>query len=327
MSPSERDVLEAIDRAVLDPPPMTLSPDAVVTLGRSKVRRRRAVAGGMSIAAAAVAVTAWVGLSSGFDVLGDQVSPAGDGSRQGGATYVVRSGWPDGARSFAVVADPSTGATMVTPVQADPGAPSGEVAATVPAAPGGEPFEVISLAAFTGRAESDDCDIHLADDADAGVPVALDSTGGVANARLLDDGAHWLTCVVGDVFVGPVDQPVAHWRGNTMLPVEDWSQGFPDGIIAVTTSDAARDLTPVWEGDPAYDLGDPVTTPLGGETVLLNWSLPLPELGGELADGLTGFDADGDGVVDLPLVPIGTNRGLTDGLPLSETLAPPASDE
>lgn len=86
---------------------------------------------------------------------------------------------------------------MVTPVSTDPDAPPGEVGETVPAAPDGKPFEVVSLAAFTGEDESSDCDVHLA--ADAGAPHALDPTGGVANARLLDDGAHWLACVVGDV--------------------------------------------------------------------------------------------------------------------------------
>ncbi|MBA2695109.1 MAG: hypothetical protein H0U62_04525 [Actinobacteria bacterium] len=76
MSRSERDVLEAMDRAVMDPPWLSLSPDAVVALGRGKVRRRRAVGAGMSIAAVAVAVTGWAGLSSGFDVADDEIQPA-----------------------------------------------------------------------------------------------------------------------------------------------------------------------------------------------------------------------------------------------------------
>lgn len=103
-----------------------------------------------------------------------------------------------------------------------------------------------------------------------------------------------------------------------MLSVEAWSQGFPDGIIAVTTSDAGQDLSPVWDGDPAYDIGDPETTSLGSDTVLLNWSLPLDQLGGTFAEGLLGFDGDGD--FDVPLLPIGTDRALTDGLPLAVAL-------
>lgn len=76
MSTSDHDVLDAMDRAAMDPPQMSLAAGSVLSGGKNRLRRRRLAGTGVSLAAAAVAVTAWVGLSSGFDIRGDQIQPA-----------------------------------------------------------------------------------------------------------------------------------------------------------------------------------------------------------------------------------------------------------
>lgn len=359
MSRSERDVLEAMDRAVMDPPPMSLSPDSVVALGRSKVRRRRAAGAGMSIAAAAVAVTAWVGLSSGFDVLGDQIAPADELSASvaelqlevvdegvrvsdgvgldttialddleggwtapgpEGTTYVVDRDWPQDTRTFALVRDPATGITTVSPVKTVPDAPTGYVGATVPAGPTGAPLDVVSLSALVG--EPSECNLH----APEAYPVTPGGgpSGQVAAVQLLADDRHWTGCVVGDVFAGDLQEPTAQWRGNAMVPVGSWQDGFPDGIVTVLPDEARwteEPLVPVWEGEPAFELDEPVAMPAGvGRAMALDWSLPLERLGRGDTENLLGFDATGDGKVDIPLLPLGTNRALTDGLPLAVAL-------
>ncbi|MGI8947826.1 MAG: hypothetical protein ACR2FV_07620 [Ornithinimicrobium sp.] len=76
MSTSDHDVLEAMDRAAMDPPRMGLSAGSVLSGGKGRVRRRRATGAGMSIAAAALAVTAWVGLGPTSDTALQEISPA-----------------------------------------------------------------------------------------------------------------------------------------------------------------------------------------------------------------------------------------------------------
>ncbi len=356
MSMSDRDVLEAMDRAVMDPPPMSLSPDAVVELGRSKVRRRRAVGAGMSIAAAAVAVTAWVGLSSGFDVVGDQIDPAttdpgetllvaepnelsllevGDqlelsdstgvvalvpkdmGGEQtildgpDGLTYVVVTDWPQSAATVALVEDPRTGWTVPLAPTIPPQKVDGQyVAAALPPGPDGERLKVVSLAAMNGSLAQ--CEMHVP--GEAGPATSIGSPNQIAYVQVLADGHHWTACVLGDIFAGDTDRPVAQWRGNAMMPVEAWDSGFPDGLFTVLHEEEANTLDPVWStGQPAVDLGAPTRMSLGDGLVALDWSIPLEALGGNGLKTLEGFDVDADGTVDVSVLPLGANRTLHGG--------------
>lgn len=77
MSTPDHDVLEAMDRAAMDPPSMSLSAGSVLSGGKSRVRRRRTAGAGMSLAAAVIAVTAWVGLGPTSDTLTQEIAPAG----------------------------------------------------------------------------------------------------------------------------------------------------------------------------------------------------------------------------------------------------------
>lgn len=364
MSPSERDVLDAMDRAVMDPPQMALSPDAVVALGRSKVRHRRAVGAGMSIAALAVAVTAWVGLSSGFDVVGDQIDPAttdpgdvlllveqselslrevGDQLELSdstgvvalvpkdmddeqtildgpdGMTYVVAADWPERGIPVALAQDPRTGWTVPVGVFVDIEAPSGFIAVAVPPGPDGKALDVLSLAGVTGDLAT--CEVKLP--GQAGTPTRIGQSMQIANIRMLADGTHWSACVVGDVFAGDVDRPVAQWHGNAAVQVADWDSGFPDGLLTVVHEDQVDRLSPVWaEGAARIELDRPQTATLGEDAVALDWSIPLESLGGDWIEDLLGFDTDDDGEVDVPVLPLGANRTLYDGRAASNPLAP-----
>lgn len=364
MSPSERDVLEAMDRAVMDPPPMSLSPDAVVALGRGKVRRRRAVGAGMSFAVAAVAVTAWVGLSSGFDVVGDQIQPATtdpgetllvaeptelslrevgdrlelsdstgvvahvpkdmDGEQTildgpDGMTYVVAADWPEFGMPVALAEDPRTGWTVPVDVFVDAEAPSGFIGAAVPPGPDGEALDVLSLVGVSGDLPT--CELTLP--GKAGTPTRIGELLQIANVRILADGTHWSACVVGDVFAGDVDRPVAQWHGNAVVQVPDWDSGFPDGLLTVVHEDQVERLTPVWaEGGTTVELDRPQTAEVGDDAVAVDWSIPLESLGGDWIEDLLGFDTDGDGEVDVPVLPLGANRTMLDGRAVSNPFAP-----
>lgn len=364
MSRSERDVLEAMDRAVMDPPPMSLSPDAVVALGRHKVQRRRAVGAGMSIAAAAVAVTAWVGLSSGFDVVGYQIQPATtdpgktllvaeptelslrevgdqlelrdatgvvalvpkdmDGGQTildgpNGLTYVVASDWPQFGRPVALAEDPRTGWTVPVSVFIDGQAPSGFIGAAVPPGPDGGALDVLTLADVTGDLPT--CELTLP--GQAGTPTRIGKLMQIANVRMLPDGKHWSACVVGDVFAGDLDRPVAQWHGNAVVQVPDWDSGFPDGLLTVVHEDQVDRLTPVWaKGATPIELDRPQAVTVGDDAVALDWSIPLKSLSGAWIEGLAGFDTDDDGEVDVPVLPLGANRTLFDGRAASNPFAP-----
>lgn len=61
---SDRDVLDLLDRAGAQAPPMSVAPDAVVGGGRRRVRRRQATAAGMGLGSLALAGAVWVGAGS-----------------------------------------------------------------------------------------------------------------------------------------------------------------------------------------------------------------------------------------------------------------------
>lgn len=65
MSEPNRDVLDLIDRAAADAPPLHLDRAAVVSRGRQIVRRRHAGVAASTVAALALAGTAWLGLGGG----------------------------------------------------------------------------------------------------------------------------------------------------------------------------------------------------------------------------------------------------------------------
>lgn len=76
MSTSDHDVLEAMERAAMDPPRMRLSAGSVLSGGKGRLRRRRTAGAGMSFAAVVVAVTAWVGLGPASDTALQEIPPA-----------------------------------------------------------------------------------------------------------------------------------------------------------------------------------------------------------------------------------------------------------
>lgn len=73
---SENDVLALIDRAAAHTPPLHLDRGDVVARGEQIVRRRRAGAGGMAVAAVALAGTVWLGLGGGSLLGSPEVLPA-----------------------------------------------------------------------------------------------------------------------------------------------------------------------------------------------------------------------------------------------------------
>lgn len=76
MSTSDHDVLKAMERAAMDPPRMSLAAGSVLSGGKGRLRRRRTAGAGMTLAAAALAVTAWVGLDPTSDTALQDIAPA-----------------------------------------------------------------------------------------------------------------------------------------------------------------------------------------------------------------------------------------------------------
>ncbi|AXH97283.1 hypothetical protein [Ornithinimicrobium avium] len=76
---SDRDVTALLDRMASATPPMDVSVPEVVTTARRRVRRRRVLSSGMTLASLVLLVAAWVGMGQGGDGLRwtQQVSPAG----------------------------------------------------------------------------------------------------------------------------------------------------------------------------------------------------------------------------------------------------------
>lgn len=115
---SERDVTALLDRLAAGTPVMDVSVPDVVGAGRLRVRRRRALSSGMTLASLVLLVAVWVGLGQGGGVVGtQQLVPAGawqvDGpspvelpeglAEVGGVRPLTLSRGPDGsAASFEV---------------------------------------------------------------------------------------------------------------------------------------------------------------------------------------------------------------------------------
>ncbi|MBA2695110.1 MAG: hypothetical protein H0U62_04530 [Actinobacteria bacterium] len=236
-----------------------------------------------------------------------------------GLTYVVAADWPELGIPVALAEDPRTGWTVPVGVFIDIEAPSGFIGAAVPPGPDGEALDVLSLAGVTGDLPT--CEVKLP--GEAGTPTRIGQLMQIANVRMLADGAHWSACVVGDVFAGDLDRPVAQWHGNAVVQVPDWDSGFPDGLLTVVHEDQVDRLTPVWaEGSAKIELDRPQTASVGEDAVALDWSIPLESLGGDGIEDLLGFDTDDDGEVDVPVLPLGANRTFLDGRAAPNPFAP-----
>lgn len=271
-------------------------------------------------------------------------------------SYVIVTDWPGYMLPTPLVVDPRTGWTVPVPalmqetptqrttLRGDPDpdptgtgdrgpdmealedgmAPVWTFGFVVPAGPEGR-LDLVSPAAKTGF--YGECEMYVPGDVTD--PVGLGRTG--PSVRLLDDGAHWTACLLGDVFAGSTEQPVAQWHGpgaavaedGFELAVEDWDDAMPAGLLAVVPEGQAERLDPVWrEGADPVDLGTPVTQRLGGDAVAVDW--PVPEAdAADLVEGLAGFDADGDGQVDVVVLSLGDNRTFTWGGYLGSPHPPP----
>ncbi len=122
MPTSEDDVLDLMNRAALDPPPMHLGPRSVLASAQMRRRHRRLTQAGMACAFAALATTLWLGLGSDLrDVLGDDLAPATPIEWDEALTFETElplgdSPW-QGFVNGSLVREPGAGFTVELPYQ------------------------------------------------------------------------------------------------------------------------------------------------------------------------------------------------------------------